>query len=232
MRVRVLFLLVMISLVSACTQPKVAENSPTSEANLQEPEAPADPKREPKSESDVPRQYKPDLASVEEDMLAIYDHFVRIAADAERKTILRDIATERLGGAKLFGEGVKRGLFDREIILLLALSGGPDHAANPDTVAETGQLPADCCSYCSPPASEFLMSLGMKGKRRRVVLCPNARNWVLFGEAVPMIVSDRHEIQWVTWADLSEEFGITEEEWADPAGKLFGKKAPFQHTYE
>jgi hypothetical protein len=165
-------------------------------------------------------------------MLAIVEHLWRMAADVDRKKSLKSIRHESWSGAKLFGKGVQNGMFDREIVLLLAMPGGIDSTADPDKVAELGELPAQCCSYCTPPANNLMVSMMMKGRKRRVLLCPDHDHWVRIQGDVPLFFSDADEVQWMGWQDLAEEYGITAEEWADPAGKLFGKKAPFQFTYE
>lgn len=234
MRTSLAILLLTSIFVAACASPTdgrngsaIEQKSGKQDASSDEPTEP-----EPKPAPNAPREYKPDRQLVEEDMIAIYEHFIRVAADAERRKKLAEMRAESWAGAKFFAEGVRQEVFDREIVPLLAIPGGPDHKADPDRVAESGEIPVECCSYCSPPANRFLVNLKLRGTQRCVVMCPNARNWVLFDGSVPMFVSDKVDVQWLTWEDFSVDYDITAEDWADPAGKLFGKKAPFQFTYE
>lgn len=75
--------------------------------------------------------------------------------------------------------------------------------------------------------------MGRAGEERCILLTFNARNWNNYPEeGVIVLWSDGVVGEWLTFDEASENYGITAEEWADPAGKLFGKKAPFQHTYE
>lgn len=92
------------------------------------------------------------------------------------------------------------------------------------------QLPSESCSYTGPRMADFLRVL----KEPRLVLVTfNARNWNNYPmHGVLVIWSDRVEPEWLSFGQANADWGITAEEWADPAGKLFGKKAPFQHTYE
>lgn len=234
MRTSLAILLLTSIFVAACASPTDGRNGSAIEQKSGKQDASPEetPEPEPKPATQAPKEYKPDRQLVEEDMIAIYEHFIRVAADAERRKKLAEMRAESWAGAKFFAEGVRQEVFDREIVPLLAIPGGPDHKADPDRVAESGEMPVERCSYCSPPVNQFIYCLKLKGSRRGVVLCPNARNWVLFEGLVPMIVSDTQEVQWLTWEDFSIDFGITSEDWADPAGKLFGKKAPFQFTYE
>jgi hypothetical protein len=180
----------------------------------------------------VTKEFRPNRRIIEEDMLAIVEHFWGMMADPARKKVLASIRRETWAGAMLFGKGVQNGMFDRELVLLLAMPGGLDSKAAPDKVVDVGEVPAECCSYCTPPANSLLLSFGCRGRDRRVVLCPDSDHWLLFSGEVPLFFSDAEEVQWTAWQDLEEDYGITAEEWADPAGKLFGKKAPFQFTYE
>jgi hypothetical protein len=97
------------------------------------------------------------------------------------------------------------------------------------TANARGQV--DTCSYTSPMGGEI--GKVMMGRESVVTITWNAQNWRnAEGKKVPVFWSDDDQAQWLTFEEAQSRFGITAEEWADPAGKLFGKKAPFQHTYE
>lgn len=37
---------------------------------------------------------------------------------------------------------------------------------------------------------------------------------------------------WMSFDDAERDWGVTRAEWEDPAGRLYGKKAPFKFTCE
>lgn len=89
------------------------------------------------------------------------------------------------------------------------------------------------CSYTAPRLDQLADVLSRKGKDRVVVFTFNARNWNNYpGPGALILWSDGDVAEYMHFESAAEYWGITEEEWADPAGKLFGKKAPFQYTYE
>jgi hypothetical protein len=95
-----------------------------------------------------------------------------------------------------------------------------------------GRLSREHCSYTAPKASELLRVLNLKGSKRVVVITYNSRNWRNYDESVVCVWSDSEFAERLTFDDASLRYGITRDEWDDPAGKLFGRKAPFQYTYE
>ncbi|MCB9933341.1 MAG: hypothetical protein H6841_07965 [Planctomycetes bacterium] len=89
------------------------------------------------------------------------------------------------------------------------------------------------CSYTLPEARSLLTVMNKRGSERCVVVTFNSRNWNNYPEAgVPCIWSDNAVVSWLTFEDAQRDWGITADEWADPGGKLLGKKPPFQFTHE
>ena len=89
------------------------------------------------------------------------------------------------------------------------------------------------CSFTAPRTSDLQELVKRKADDRVVLVTFNARNWTSYGnKGVVVLWSDLEVTEFISAEAAEERFGITAEEWADPAGKLFGKKAPFQCTYE
>ena len=96
-----------------------------------------------------------------------------------------------------------------------------------------GNVNEPWCSYTGPRADQVREVMARKGKERVILFCFNSRNWNNYpNHGVLATWSDRDCATYLTLEDMIETYGITAEEWADPAEKLFGKKAPFQFTYE
>jgi hypothetical protein len=91
---------------------------------------------------------------------------------------------------------------------------------------------AENCSYTAPRANELLRVMQFSGRDRCVLVTFNSRNWGNYDMHGVVASWSDGQIGWLTFEQARDEWGITQEEWADPAGKLFGKKAPFQHTFE
>lgn len=69
-------------------------------------------------------------------------------------------------------------------------------------------------------------------KRRFVVMCFNSRNWDSCPEFGVLAAWSDGETGFFTFKEANERYGISRDEWDDPARKLFGKKPPFHRTYE
>lgn len=134
-------------------------------------------------------------------------------------------------GRWFWQEAVRAKAVPFETLRHLALVGSADEPAASYELDAAGEgLAESACSWTGPALGEFVHLL----KQPRTVLCTfNSRNWKTHrNHGVLVICSDREEPEWLTFQQANADWGITAEEWADPAGKLFGKKAPFQSTYE
>lgn len=91
-------------------------------------------------------------------------------------------------------------------------------------------------AFATPKLGKLMKVLSRQGAKTVVVFCLNAKHWNAFGElGVLLSFSEPVNGRFAAFltADVAEgEYGITADEWADPAGKLFGKKAPFQFVGE
>jgi hypothetical protein len=138
-------------------------------------------------------------------------------------------------GCQFWADCFEHGLLDPELARRL-VSHSPktgDFPAEALSLREPGvRLSSEHCSYTAPKASELLRVLSMRGSNRVVMFTYNSRNWRNNDKGVLCVWSDSEGAERLTFDEASSRYGITLEEWDDPAGKLFGKKTPFQHTYE
>jgi hypothetical protein len=128
----------------------------------------------------------------------------------------------------LLGQGV---LDEALMTRLVSIQSETDSKADKLWIEEGGSLPSDACSLTAPKLGD-LKGL-IDGREHCVIATFNARNWNNYpDDGVIVIWADRNDAEWLTLDVANEQYGITAEDWADPAGKLFGKKAPFQFTHE
>jgi len=105
---------------------------------------------------------------------------------------------------------------------------GPDKAKATSGSLRNLELDPEHCSFTGPRGRHIQ---ALRGKS--VLVTFNSRNWNNYPDrGVLVIWYDSETPQWLNFEQAKADWGITAEEWADPAGKLFGKKAPFQDTYE
>lgn len=156
-----------------------------------------------------------------------------IAADASKKRklhskTLKDTRGERFWTNALEQEVIDDGLAPRMTSLL----------SHTDTALQNyrGGTPVPAgsfVSYTAPRSDQLLSAMSRKGDNRCVLITWNSRNWNnQGGDRVPVVWSDEHSAKWMTFGEANVDWNITREEWDDPANKLFGKKAPFEYTYD
>lgn len=137
-----------------------------------------------------------------------------------------------LRGELFWAHALRDGIVDADAHRkLCALTGSDTPLTSEESIREL-PAPSPWCSYTAPQVSDLDKLLNPDAERC-VIACFNARNWNNRLElGVLVIWNDSQLPQWLSFDQANADWGITAEEWADPAGKLFGKKAPFQHTYE
>jgi hypothetical protein len=140
----------------------------------------------------------------------------------------------RAEGEQLWKVLIRGGLIDVQYVgKFTSLNSKMDMKPEYNEFLDNDAIEQPWCSYTAPRIGELKQLLLKKGKDRVVLFAFNSRNWDNYATAGVLIFwSDAEMATYVTRDEAHEEFGITAEEWADPAGKLFGKKAPFQFTYE
>ncbi|MBP9891766.1 MAG: hypothetical protein KBG84_07640 [Planctomycetes bacterium] len=160
-------------------------------------------------------------------MSAVVAELQSSMVEDRKKKMLRHKDIVDTSGAAFFGAAIKAEVLDTSITKFLVIPESGDTAADGAAVKVSGNLPASSCSYACPKASNLLAAMNAKGSKQKVVLCPNARNWKRYGDTVPVYFSDGNAPVKLTFDEAAKTFNITRDEWDDPAGKLFGKKAPF-----
>ncbi len=132
-------------------------------------------------------------------------------------------------GHAFYDLALREGVLDPGLAPKLTSLNGKDIAL-PASAAGSG-LPAQSCSYTAPGSHG--LEVTMSSSDSFAVVTFNSRNWNNYPKNGVLIAwNDKPEATWLTFEQANTRFGITQEEWNDPAGKLYGKKAPFQHTYE
>ncbi len=183
----------------------------------------------------VPRigdpQYKFEFKQMADIAHALRD----VAGDVEggRQRAKFDVPDTR--GREFYETALRQGALEPEIASkLVSVSTTTDLPPDHDWITDPeGELPEGACSYTAPRADRLAELWGRTGCERCVMVCFNARNWDNYGDrGVLVLWSDEHKGEFLTFEEAHKDWGITREEWDNPAEKLFGKKAPFQHTYE
>lgn len=160
---------------------------------------------------------------------------MEVAHDPTRTAQLQDEAVRDLRGAAFYEAILKRRVIeDRYLSKLVSLRTVTDTYAGKSWIEDSaGRMPADTCSYTGPVAGTLAELLARKGEVRVVLITFNSRNWNNYPDhGVIILWTDAAQAEFLPFEYFEEHYGITADEWADPAGKLFGKKAPFQFTYE
>ncbi|MCB9933342.1 MAG: hypothetical protein H6841_07970 [Planctomycetes bacterium] len=140
-----------------------------------------------------------------------------------------------LAGEAFWAFALREGLLDDALLSKLSsLNSTTDLRPENREAFFKGTAPAQpWCSYTAPRMGELAELMKRSPEDRIVLVTFNSRNWSNYPEnGVVVLWAGGERAEFLDFETAAEEFGITAEEWADPAGKLFGKKAPFQHTYE
>ena len=180
---------------------------------------------------------------------AVGRHYIKAQADLE-KVQLKDLAN-----------GLNQSLIDRRHNATLRAADRKDHAGRAfwqdcfqyglldgslrkclvsqhsgDVIAPEGTtIEAENCSYTGPRLGELRDIMSARGSKRRVMMTHNTRNWNNYesiGYGAVVMWSDSEVADYMNAEQAEAEHGITAEEWAAPADNLYGRKAPFDRTFE
>lgn len=156
-----------------------------------------------------------------------------IAADDAKRRRLKAPPLGHASGREFYEHAFKRKLLDAMLVDKICSLNGADTPADKSFIDGNGSLPATSCSFTAPKGSDLLSVMARKGSNRTVLITANSRNWNNYPDlGVPVVWSDGETPVFMTFEEANRDWGITREEWDNPAGKLFGKKAPFDKTYE
>ena len=146
------------------------------------------------------------------------------------KTVPPELAETR--GREFYEGAFNHGLLSPEILGKLVSLNGPDSPASKPEPGKPVELLPTNCSYTGPQGNAITQLLQQTGSHRRVLMTFNAENWDNYPDHGVAVLWSDGEAQWLTQEEAEDDWGITEEEWNNPAEKLFGKKAPFEFTHE
>ncbi|MCC7510406.1 MAG: hypothetical protein IT464_13680 [Planctomycetes bacterium] len=156
-----------------------------------------------------------------------------IAVDNAKKMSLKNPTLADASGRDFYERAFKKKLLDDGLVNKICSLNSSDSPADKSFIDGGGSLPSTSCSYTAPRGGELLSLMIRKGSKRTVLITFNSRNWNNYAnDGVPVVWSDGETPVFMTFDEAQRDWGITRAEWDDPAGKLFGKKAPFDHTYE
>jgi hypothetical protein len=174
----------------------------------------------------IPKKLVEAEEKAELEQLKELDHQLgRMTDDLGRLERLRGESMESPKGGEFWALAFDKTILDQSFGQKLASPCGSD------TPWGRAPMPRTAISYTAPQADELYRVMKLRGAERCVVITWNARNWRnLAGDKVPVVWQDK--VEFMTFEQANDDWAITPAEWGDPAGKLFGKKAPFQHTYE
>lgn len=161
----------------------------------------------------------------------LYASLQSTAADTGQKKRFNQKENRYKAGREFFEVCFRNGSFSGEELDNVVSLGGPDSTAGRAGLGKDFSLAEDACSFTAPKMGEFQQL--MQSRERKVLFCFNSRNWNNYnslGYGTLVAWSDG-EIAYLTHSDIAERYDISEDEWNDP-GRLIGKKAPFDKTYE
>lgn len=144
---------------------------------------------------------------------------------------LNDKDSRDKSGREFFEFLFQSGVLDGNDLNTVVSLGGGDSPAERDSVGKEMKLDAGACSFTAPKVGEFRQLL--TGKERTVVFTFNSRNahnYDSIGYGMLVAWSDG-AVDYLTEEEAAEKYQISAAEWADPT-QLYGKKKPFDHTFE
>ncbi|MBK9973669.1 MAG: prepilin-type N-terminal cleavage/methylation domain-containing protein [Planctomycetes bacterium] len=159
----------------------------------------------------------------------------QIPIDNRKKRELQSATMKDAKGQKFYELAIKKKLLDPEVInKLVSLNSKVDTKAGTEWI-ESGDMPANSCSYTSPKGGELLQVLNAKGTTKTVVLTFNSNNWTNYeNEGVIIYWSDADTAEYMTSDMANTSYNIDTETFKDAARAkdIIGNKKPFNRTYE
>lgn len=157
----------------------------------------------------------------------------QIPIDNKKKRELQGSTLKDAKGQKFYELCIKKKLLDPEVVnKLVSLNSKVDTKAGTDWI-ESGEMPANSCSYTSPKGSDLLSVLNSKGNQKTVVLTFNSANWSNYeNEGVIIYWSDADTAEYMTADNASSSWNIDAATFKDNAKDIIGNKKPFNRTYE
>ncbi|MBK9973668.1 MAG: prepilin-type N-terminal cleavage/methylation domain-containing protein [Planctomycetes bacterium] len=183
----------------------------------------------------VVHQYAKSKADLEKiAMKDIVSGINQMTIDQRAGAILRAEPNRNAGGREFFKAAFKSKLLDESLLKKIVSQSGNDFAADA-LPSEGAELLAENCSFTAPKMGELREVMGLGGKKRVVLLSHNGRNWRNYeslGYGPLVIFSDGDMAQYLDPQTAQAEMKLSSADWEDPSANLFGRKQPFQRTYE
>jgi prepilin-type N-terminal cleavage/methylation domain-containing protein len=164
-------------------------------------------------------------------MSKLYSSLQTLTNDGRFTKRANDKANRDKSGRDFFEVCFRHTLLDADQLDQVVSLGGPNSAADRASLGDKFELDAANCSYTAPKMGELKQLL--QAKERTVLFAFNSGNWHNYDSidyGILVAWSDG-QFEYLTAIDAAEKYDISAEEWAQPSD-LFGKKKPFNHTYE
>lgn len=157
----------------------------------------------------------------------------QIPIDNKKKKDLTGPTLKDAKGQKFYEQAIKKKLLDSEVVnKLVSLNSKVDSKAGTDWI-ESGEMPANSCSYTSPKGSDLLAVLNSKGANKTVVLTFNSANWGNYeNEGVIVYWSDADTAVYMLADEAQSTYNIDQETFKSNPKDVIGNKKPFNRTYE
>ncbi|MCC6574648.1 MAG: prepilin-type N-terminal cleavage/methylation domain-containing protein [Planctomycetes bacterium] len=149
---------------------------------------------------------------------------------------LNSAAFKEASGRAFWEQCFKQKLLDSDMLTKVVSLGSKtgDLPAKPEITDGVGEFTQQNCSYTSPLGGKLLETMGSMGRKRTFVLSFDSRNWNNYQDKQGVLVSwsDGEQALYVDEVTAANEFGVTKEEWANPAEHIIGRKGPWARTFE
>lgn len=168
-------------------------------------------------------------------LLDLYNELQRkVAMD---KRVKEDLARGPLAehrGRKFYEACFRHKVLDGNMLSKMVASSGNDIEMDRRSLDDREEFVLDPlgCSWTGPQGNEAGLIMRLRGPARRIVICSNSRNWHNFENEVLSVWSDGETAEYVYFDQVSDDHGISEEQWMDPGTELFGTKKPFDGVYD
>ena len=162
--------------------------------------------------------------------------FNTIATDSsKREKLSRKKQVKDTKGAKFFEAAFKYKLLEDGLIPKVVGLNSTDIKAGKEWLdEEDGEMPPNSVSYTAPKASKLMEVMKMSGKKRKVILTFNSRNWNNYGDAGVIVQwSDAETAEYMTVDVATDDpWNLDDKAWNENPDEIIGEKAPFDMTFE
>lgn len=151
-----------------------------------------------------------------------------------QKKLARSDDFSQAKGRKFYEACFKLKIFDNSFLTKMVSASSKDIKmdANATDDLDTFELDELGCSWAGPRGNEVRTLISLRGKRRRVVMCSNTRNFHIYEGEVLVMMSQGSVADYMFLEDTADwGWSIDEEQWANPAS-MFGAVKPFDGVFD